>query len=176
MNLPNKLTMLRVILIPVMIIFLMKNNYPAAAIIFILASLTDALDGHIARKRNLITDFGKLMDPLADKLLVVSALVCLVQLGDVQGWMVIVILAREFLITGLRGVAASSGKVIAAAKSGKLKTITQMLAVIILLLENRPFSYISIPMDIAMLWIAVIMTVYSGIEYMVKNREVFKDM
>ena len=138
MNLPNKLTMLRVLLIPIMIIFLMKEYYSAAAAVFMAASITDAFDGHIARSRNLITDFGKLMDPLADKLLVVSALVCLVQLGDVQGWMVIVILAREFLITGLRGVAASSGKVIAAAKSGKLKTITQMLAVILILLKNFP--------------------------------------
>lgn len=179
MNLPNKLTMLRVLLIPIMIIFLMKEYYSAAAAVFMAASITDAFDGHIARSRNLITDFGKLMDPLADKLLVVSALVCLVQLGDVQGWMVIVILAREILITGLRGVAASSGKVIAAAKSGKLKTITQMLAVILILLKKFPcwpFTAMGIKPGTVMLWIAVFMTVYSGVEYVLKNGEVFRDM
>lgn len=114
MNLPNKLTILRIILIPVFIIFLMMGFDYIAAIIFIVASATDALDGHIARKYNLITNFGKIMDPLADKLLVVSALICLVELGQVAGWMVIVILAREFTVTGLRTVAAAQGIVIAA--------------------------------------------------------------
>ncbi|MEL7658062.1 MAG: CDP-diacylglycerol--glycerol-3-phosphate 3-phosphatidyltransferase, partial [Bacillota bacterium] len=109
MNLPNKLTMLRILLIPVFIIVLMTGYYYISAIIFIAASATDALDGHIARKYNLVTNFGKIMDPLADKLLVISALICLVELGDVAGWMVIVILAREFTITGLRTVAAAQG-------------------------------------------------------------------
>ena len=121
MNLPNKLTMLRIILIPVFIIVLMTGHFYSSAVIFIIASTTDALDGYIARKYNLVTNFGKIMDPLADKLLVFSALICLVELGDVAGWMVIVILTREFTITGLRTVAAAQGIVIAAGWSGKIK-------------------------------------------------------
>lgn len=174
MNLPNKLTTLRMILVPVFIVaYLMGYNYVSAAI-FIVASLTDFLDGHIARKRNLITNFGKIMDPLADKLLVTSAFVCMVQAGVVPAWMVIVILAREFAITGLRSVAASEGVVIAAAWSGKVKTVTQMIAVIFLLIDNWPFRLISFPFAEIMLWIAVIMTVYSGIEYIYKSRSLFQ--
>lgn len=173
MNLPNQLTMLRIILIPVFIVVLMMGHYYAAAAIFVVASATDALDGHIARKYNLVTNFGKLMDPLADKLLVVSALVCLVQLGDVPGWMVIVILSREFTITALRSVAASEGIVIAAGNSGKLKTVFQMIAIPALLLKNWPFELIGFPFAIVMLWAALIMTIYSGIEYMIKNKAVF---
>ncbi|MEE0772627.1 MAG: CDP-diacylglycerol--glycerol-3-phosphate 3-phosphatidyltransferase [Anaerovoracaceae bacterium] len=175
MNLPNKLTMGRILAIPVFIVvFLMGYNY-AAAVIFILAALTDMLDGHIARKYNLVTNFGKLMDPLADKLLVMSALLCLVQVGDVAGWMVIVILGREFIITGMRQVAAAQGIVIAAGTTGKIKTITQMIAIPLLLLENWPFSMLSfeLPMDMVFLWLALIMTVISGAEYIVKNRQLF---
>ena len=175
MNLPNKLTMGRILAIPVFIVvFLMGYNY-AAAVIFILAALTDMLDGHIARKYNLVTNFGKLMDPLADKLLVMSALLCLVQVGDVAGWMVIVILGREFIITGMRQVAAAQGIVIAAGNTGKIKTITQMIAIPLLLLENWPFSMLSfeLPMDMVFLWLALIMTVISGAEYIVKNRQLF---
>lgn len=175
MNLPNKLTMGRILAIPVFIVvFLMGYNY-AAAVIFILAALTDMLDGHIARKYNLVTNFGKLMDPLADKLLVMSALLCLVQVGDVAGWMVIVILGREFIITGMRQVAAAQGIVIAAGTTGKIKTITQMIAIPLLLLENWPFSMLSfeLPMDTVFLWLALIMTVISGVEYIVKNRQLF---
>lgn len=173
MNLPNKLTMLRIIMIPLFIIVLMTGHYYISAIIFILASATDALDGHIARKYNLVTNFGKIMDPLADKMLVVSALVCLVELGNVAGWMVIVILAREFTITGLRTVAAAQGIVIAAGWSGKIKTVLQMIAVPALLLQNWPFSYIGFPFATIMLWAAVIMTIVSGTEYIVKNKSVF---
>ncbi|MGI6731206.1 MAG: CDP-diacylglycerol--glycerol-3-phosphate 3-phosphatidyltransferase [Anaerovoracaceae bacterium] len=173
MNLPNKLTILRIILIPVFIIFLMMGFDYIAAIIFIVASATDALDGHIARKYNLITNFGKIMDPLADKLLVVSALICLVELGQVAGWMVIVILAREFTVTGLRTVAAAQGIVIAAGWSGKVKTVLQMVAVIFLLLNNWPFSMIHFPFASIMLWGAVIMTIISGTEYIIKNKNVF---
>lgn len=173
MNLPNKLTMLRIILIPVFIIVLMTGHYYISAVIFVLAAATDALDGHIARKYNLITNFGKIMDPLADKLLVVSALVCLVELGDVAGWMVIVILAREFTITGLRTVAAAQGNVIAAGWSGKLKTTLQMIAITALLLQNWPFSLIGFPFAEIVLWAAVVMTIVSGVEYIVKNKSVF---
>ena len=176
MNLPNKLTTLRMILVPVFIVlYLLGQNIPAL-IVFIIASFTDYLDGHLARKNNLVTDFGKIMDPLADKLLVTSALVCMVQTGLVPAWMVIIILAREFAITGLRSVAASKGIVIAAAWSGKVKTVTQMIAIIFLLLNNWPFSLIGFPFATIMLWIAVIMTIYSGAEYIYKSRELFQDM
>lgn len=173
MNLPNKLTMLRIILIPVFIAVLMTGYYYISAVIFIVAAATDALDGHIARKYNLITNFGKIMDPLADKLLVISALICLVELGDVAGWMVIVILAREFVVTGLRTVAAAEGVVIAAGWSGKLKTVLQMIAIPALLLQNWPFEMIGLPFAQIMLWASVIMTIVSGAEYVAQNRRIF---
>lgn len=165
--------MLRIILIPVFIVLLMTGHYYVSAGIFVIAAATDALDGYIARKHNLVTNFGKLMDPLADKLLVVSALVCLVQLGDIQAWIVIVILAREFTITALRSVAASEGIVIAAGNSGKLKTVFQMVAITAILLKNWPFELIGIPFADIMLWCALILTIYSGVEYMIKNKAVF---
>jgi CDP-diacylglycerol--glycerol-3-phosphate 3-phosphatidyltransferase len=173
MNLPNALTMARMLVIPVFIVFLMTGHPYIAGVIFIAASCTDFLDGHIARRRGVTTDFGKLMDPLADKVLTCSAFVCLVWQHDVPAWMVIVILAREFTITGLRSVAASSGRVIAADLSGKLKTIFQMTAVSLLLIRNWPFSYIGVPVDRILLWAAVALTVYSGAEYLIKNRYVF---
>ena len=173
MNLPNKLTMLRMLMIPVFIVILMTGHYYISAIVFILASATDALDGHIARKYNLVTNFGKIMDPLADKLFVISALICMVQLGDVAGWMVIVILAREFTVTGLRTVAAAQGIVIAAGWSGKFKTVLQMIAVPALLLQNWPFELIGFPFAEIMLWASVIMTIISGAEYIIKNKSVF---
>ena len=175
MNLPNKLTTMRMALVPVFIVlYLMDYHYTAAAV-FIAASLTDFLDGHLARKHNLVTNFGKIMDPLADKLLVMSALICLAQIGDVPGWMVIIILGREFIITGMRQVAAAQGIVIAAGTTGKIKTITQMIAIPLLLLNNWPFSLFSfnLPMDTIFLWIALVMTVVSGTEYIVKNKQLF---
>ena len=175
MNLPNKLTMGRIFAIPVFIVvFLMGYRY-AAAIVFVLAAITDMLDGHIARKHNLVTNFGNLMDPLADKLLVMSALICLAQIGDVAGWMVIVILGREFIITGMRQVAAAQGIVIAAGTTGKIKTITQMIAIPLLILDNWPFSLLpfNLPMDVIFLWIALVMTVVSGTEYIIKNKSLF---
>lgn len=171
MNLPNKLTLLRIIAIPVFIVVLMMGHRYTATVIFIAAALTDMLDGHIARKYDLVTNFGKLMDPLADKLLVMAALVCLVDLGNVAGWMVIVILAREFAVTGLRQVAAAEGIVIAAGATGKIKTITQMIAIPLLLLDNWPCRYIGVPLDEIFLWIAVAMTIISGVEYIAKNRQ-----
>ncbi|MDO4552772.1 MAG: CDP-diacylglycerol--glycerol-3-phosphate 3-phosphatidyltransferase [Bacillota bacterium] len=175
MNLPNKLTILRILMIPFFIVFLMMGFHYVAAVIFVAAAATDALDGKIARKYNLITNFGKIMDPLADKLLVVSALICMVELGWIPGWMVIVILAREFIITGLRTVAAGEGLIIAAGKSGKFKTVLQMVAISVLLLKDWPFSlFTELPVGMALLWAAVIMTVYSGVEYIVKNKNVFR--
>lgn len=174
MNLPNQLTMLRILMIPIFIVLLLNGMPYAAGILFIVASLTDALDGHIARSSGQITNFGKIMDPLADKLLVASALICLVELGQVPGWMVIVILGREFLITGLRTVAADKGVIIAAGTSGKVKTVLQMIAISVILLQNWPFSiFTDVPFGIILLWLAVIVTIYSGIEYVVKSKDVF---
>ena len=173
MNLPNKLTIGRILIVPVFIILLMYGYYHISAVIFILASLTDMFDGMIARKYNLVTNFGKIMDPLADKILVAAAFICLVELGDVAAWMVVVILAREFAVTGLRTVAAAQGVVIAAGATGKLKTILQMIAVPALLLQNWPFQMVGFPFAQIMLWISVIVTVISGIEYIIKNRKFF---
>ena len=175
MNLPNKLTMGRIFAIPVFIVVFLMDYRIAAAVIFILAAVTDMLDGHIARKHNLVTNFGKLMDPLADKLLVMSALICMVEVGDVAGWMVVVILGREFIITGMRQVAAAQGIVIAAGTTGKIKTITQMIAIPLLILENWPFTALGIPVpfDQIFLWIALIMTIVSGAEYIIKNKQLF---
>lgn len=173
MNLPNKLTVARFIAVPFFIVAFMIGYYYVAAIIFIAASFTDYLDGAIARKYNLVTNFGKIMDPLADKILVISALVCLVDSGQVASWMLIVILAREFTVTGLRTVAAAQGVVIAAGMSGKIKTALQMVAVPLLILQNWPFSMINIPMADILLWASVIMTIVSGTEYVYKNRKIF---
>ncbi len=173
MNLPNKLTVARFIAVPIFIVVFMLGYHYIAAIIFIAASFTDYLDGKIARKYNLVTNFGKIMDPLADKILVISALVCLVELGQVAAWMLIVILAREFTVTGLRTVAAAQGIVIAAGMTGKIKTVLQMIAVPLLILQNWPFSLIGVPMADIILWASVIMTIVSGTEYVYKNRQVF---
>ena len=173
MNLPIKLTMARILAVPVFIVLYMMGHNIIATIVFILASLTDMLDGQIARKRGLVTNFGKIMDPLADKILVYSAFICMVQIGIVPGWMLVIILFREFIVSGLRTVAAADGTVIAAGKTGKLKTILQMIAVPLLLLNNWPFSYIGIPGDQIFLWAQLIMTIVSGVEYVYENRGVF---
>ena len=147
MNLANKLTLLRVILVPVFLIFLIGKGIPygsiIATLIFIIASLTDQLDGYIARSRNQITNFGKFMDPLADKLLVTAALVSLSEMHLISGWIVVVIIAREFAVSGLRTLAASDGIIIAASWWGKLKTVTQMAAIITLLLKQDLIKDIS---------------------------------
>ncbi len=177
MNLANKITIFRVIMIPFFMFFLLsdiQNGQMIATGIFIIAALTDSLDGHIARSRNQITTLGKFMDPLADKLLVSAALISMIELGMVKSWMVVVIIAREFAITGLRVIAASEGITIAANWLGKIKTITQLVAVILLLLNNYPFRLINIPMDQIMLHIAVIFTIISGIDYLYGNKQVFK--
>ena len=175
MNLPNKLTLGRICAIPVFIIALMMDQRVLATVLFIAAAFTDFLDGHIARKYGLVSNFGKLMDPLADKLLTMSAFICLVALDQIPAWMVIIILGREFIITGMRQVAAAEGIVIAAGWSGKIKTVLQMVAIPVLLLNNWPCDpYLGgFPADQILLWAALVMTVVSGIEYMVKNRQVF---
>lgn len=179
MNLPNKLTLLRVILIPIFVVVLLAGIFEIqtaryiAAAIFAIASLTDFLDGYLARKWNMVTNFGKLMDPLADKLLVCSALICMIPLGDIAAWMVIVIIAREFIVTGLRQIALEQGIVIAAGITGKLKTVTQMLMIIFVL---PGFTFIP-AYDIicaVLIWAAVAATVISGTEYCLKNKGLFK--
>ncbi|NLY87391.1 MAG: CDP-diacylglycerol--glycerol-3-phosphate 3-phosphatidyltransferase [Clostridiales bacterium] len=174
MNLPNKLTLLRVFMVPLFIIVFMMGYYFAALIIFSIASLTDFFDGKIARDRNLITNFGKIMDPLADKILVYSALCLFVDIKVIDAWMLIIILAREFVVAGMRTVAASEGRVLAAELSGKIKTVLQMFAVILLLL-GLGLSKITIIMMIGnvMFLAALIMTVYSGVEYVYKNKDIF---
>ena len=178
MNLPNKLTIMRVILIPFFVFFLLSPYFPAygnyiAVAIFIVASLTDMLDGKIARKYNLVTNFGKFMDPLADKLLVCSAMICLIELDRLAAWIVIVIIAREFIISGFRLVAADNGVVIAASYWGKFKTTFQMLMVIVLILDiQMPFFQI---LGTVLTYVALILTVVSLIDYIVKNKDVLKD-
>ena len=175
MNLPNKLTIFRVILIPFFIIALLVPGIPAgnwiALAIFIAASLTDLLDGKIARKYNLVTNFGKFMDPLADKLLVCSALICLVELYRIPSWMVVIIIAREFTISGFRLIAADNGVVIAASYWGKFKTTFQMIAVC-LMIANIPVLSL---LTTVITWIAVILTVVSLVDYLVKNKDVMKE-
>nr|WP_315019704.1 CDP-diacylglycerol--glycerol-3-phosphate 3-phosphatidyltransferase [uncultured Aminipila sp.] len=177
MNLPNKLTVGRVIAVPFFVVLYLMGYNLIAFLIFIVASLTDMLDGKIARKYNLVTNFGKIMDPLADKILVYSAFCLMVGNGLVPAWMLIVILAREFAIGGMRTVAASEGIVIAAGMSGKIKTVLQMIAVPLLLLVNVE-AFASILPFITMLangflWASLIMTIYSGVEYILKNKSVF---
>lgn len=176
MNLPNKLTLFRIFLIPVFIIIMFLNipsRYLIACIIFIVASITDAMDGHIARKHNLVTDFGKFMDPLADKLLVISALTCMIEAGLVQSWMVIIIVSRELTVSILRAIAAADGKVIAASGGGKLKTISQMLAIIVLLLGANFQNEFLLFIGWITILVATLLTLYSGWEYLYKNKELF---
>lgn len=175
MNLANKITMLRVFLVPVfMIVFYLDfpNHEIIAGIIFVIAAFTDSLDGYIARSRNLVTTFGKFIDPLADKVLVSAALILLAEANRIPGWVVIIIIAREFTITGFRIIAASEGITIAASSLGKFKTITQLTALILLLFNNFPFSMINFPMDMIMLYISLGFTIISGYDYIYKNKEV----
>ena len=177
MNLPNKLTVLRVCMIPFFVVMLLLNGgenqtyrYIAAAI-FIVASLTDMLDGKIARKYNLVTNFGKFMDPLADKLLVCSALICLVDLTQLPAWMVIVIISREFIISGFRLVASDNGIVIAASYWGKFKTTFQMISVILLIVRIPALTVLT---QICV-WTALVLTVISLVDYIAKNHKVLTE-
>ena len=178
LNLPNKLTILRTVMIPFFILFLYTDWFHGydkiiAAVIFIAASLTDMLDGKIARKYNLVTNFGKFMDPLADKLLVCSALIALVDLNKIAAWIVIIIIAREFIISGFRLIAADNGVVIAASYWGKFKTASQMVTVILLVLniQNTVFTVLGT----VFIYISLVLTVVSLIDYIAKNKEVLKD-
>ncbi|MCD8371310.1 MAG: CDP-diacylglycerol--glycerol-3-phosphate 3-phosphatidyltransferase [Clostridiales bacterium] len=177
MNLPNKLTVLRVCLIPFFVLSLLVfgGTYQffrnLAAAIFIVASLTDMLDGKIARRCNLVTNFGKFMDPLADKLLVCSALICLVELKQLPAWMVIIIVSREFIISGFRLVAAEQGIVIAASYWGKFKTTFQMIAVILLIINLPVLKTLT---DVCT-WIALILTVVSLCDYIAKNHRILTE-
>ena len=174
MNLPNKLTVLRVIMVPFFVFFMLTDvggaaNKWIALIIFCVASLTDMLDGKIARARNLVTNFGKFMDPLADKLLVCSAMICLIPSGKLEAWFVIVIIAREFIISGFRLVASDNGIVIAASYWGKFKTVSQMAMIIVLIAD---FGGVFDMIGMALIWVSLILTVVSLIDYVAKNLQV----
>ncbi|AFT81388.1 CDP-diacylglycerol--glycerol-3-phosphate 3-phosphatidyltransferase [Leuconostoc carnosum] len=191
MNLPNKLTVFRIVLIPVFILVLsvphnwatllfsgeaIPVNWIIAAIVFAIASITDFLDGQIARRQHLVTNFGKFADPLADKLLVMTALIFLTSFNVVSAWMTAVIIIRELAVTGLRTlIVENNGKVLAAQMPGKIKTFSQMFAIFFLYLKDMPFAAIHLPIGHILIWIAVIFTVYSGLDYFWKNRDVFSD-
>lgn len=194
MNLPNKITVARMLLIPIMIIvpYLGLNNILFGSvtigsfitlIIFLIASFTDFLDGYLARKNNLVTTFGKFLDPIADKLLVLSALIMLVEQGIIPGWIPIIIAAREFIVSGIRMLAAGDGKVIAASWYGKVKTVSQMIAISLAFLSTNTFMQftsvgmstgaliLNILMSLAMV-IAVLTTILSGVDYFMKSRDI----
>lgn len=183
MNLPNRLTLFRVILIPFMVLIsyffqdtlvfhtVSISNLIVLAI-FIVAASTDFLDGYLARKNNMITTFGKFMDPLADKLLVLAGLIILLEQDMIYGWAVILILSREFIVTGIRLLAVESNLVIAASNLGKAKTVSQMMMIIVLLLGNYPFALWSLPVGEVLIYVATLLTVISGVDYFIKNKQV----
>lgn len=188
MNLPNKITISRILLIPLFLIVMLVPfswgelsflgatlpvTHLVGAFIFIVASATDWVDGHFARKYNLVTNLGKFLDPLADKLLVSAALIVLVELGFAPSWIVIIIISREFAVTGLRLILAGGGEVVAANQLGKIKTWTQIVAISALLLHNIIFEMISIPFDDIALWVALVFTIWSGWDYFAKNKGAF---
>jgi len=172
MSLANKITIVRIMLVPIFMALLL-SDFPysnfIAALIFIVAASTDTVDGYIARKRNEVTTFGKFIDPLADKILVTAALVILVEMGKISSIVAIIIITREFIITGFRVIAASEGIVIAASWWGKAKTIIQIIAIVAIILDNIPFKWIGIPFDRIALILAVVITIISGLDYIIKN-------
>jgi len=185
LNLANRITLARIFLVPIIMFFLLARidfepiefenfsityNQIVAALIFIIAASTDGLDGYIARKNKLVTNLGKLLDPLADKLLVAAVLISLVEMDKLDAWIAIVIISREFAVTGLRQVALLEGKVLAASRWGKWKTGVQITMIIALLINNFPFALVNIPFDVIMTWLAAVITVYSGIDYFIKNK------
>ncbi|MCL6637380.1 MAG: CDP-diacylglycerol--glycerol-3-phosphate 3-phosphatidyltransferase [Alicyclobacillus sp.] len=189
MNLANRITLARIFLVPVVAFtLLVRFNFwtvtinhrtttgseMIAALVFILAASTDGLDGYIARKRKLVTNFGKFLDPLADKLLISAVLISLVEMHRLSAWVAILIISREFAVTGLRLVAAAEGIVIAASRIAKLKTATQVVAMVALITNNFPFSVIGFPFDVLMVYVMVITTLLSGIDYFVRNKHVIQ--
>ncbi|EAE1293281.1 TPA: CDP-diacylglycerol--glycerol-3-phosphate 3-phosphatidyltransferase [Listeria monocytogenes] len=189
MNLPNKLTVIRIFMIPIFVILCvvpfdwgsvtwLDSAIPVtslvATIIFIVAALTDWFDGHLARKYNLITNFGKFADPMADKLLVAAAFIILVEMHIAPSWVVILIISRELAVTGLRLLLVEGGEVLAAGQLGKIKTFTQMIAIPLMLLNNFPFAWTGIRVDLVFLYVCAFFAVWSGIDYFYKNRGVFK--
>lgn len=186
MNLANRITLARIFLVPVIMFFLLINvnlgsfsfsdytityNQLVAAIIFIVAASTDGLDGYIARKNKIVTNLGKLLDPLADKLLVAAVLISLVEMDKLNALIAIIIISREFAVTGLRQIALLEGSVMAASKWGKWKTAIQITMIIALLLNNFPFALFDFPFDIISSWVAAAITLYSGFDYFVKNKK-----
>lgn len=174
MNLPNKLTVLRMIMVPFFVLFMLTDiggaaNKWIALVLFVVASFTDFLDGKIARSRGLVTNFGKFMDPLADKLLVCSAMICLIEMGKLPAWVVIIIIGREFIISGFRLVASDNGIVIAASYWGKFKTVFQMIMTIVMILD---LGGIFDTIGIILMWIALALTIISLIDYILKNKQV----
>ena len=187
MNIPNRITISRILLIPLFVVMMMFNfgmgdmqflgvtlpvNHFIGGLIFIFASATDWVDGYYARKYNLVTTFGKFLDPLADKLLVSAAFILLVEMQIAPAWIVIVIISREFAVTGLRLVLAGGGEVVAANQLGKIKTVTQIVAITFGLFHNAIFEIWHIPFTMIMLYVALIFTVWSGWDYFYKNRRV----
>lgn len=187
LNLANQITMVRIFLAPVVMIFLLVRfdmgeiqigtdtltvSELIAASVFIIAAISDGLDGYIARKNRMVTRLGKLLDPLADKLLITAALVSLVQMQRLEAWIAIVIISREFSVTGLRLIAAAENKVITASALGKVKTIMQILSITSIMLKNFPFSTIYFPFSVVTTWLAVFITILSGLDYFYKNRNI----
>ena len=173
MNVPNMLTLFRVVLVPVFMWALLSGFYVVAIVVFAAASLTDQLDGYLARKNNQVTTFGKLMDPLADKILTISALVCLLGIGAkyVTSWVVMIIISRELIVTGIRQLAMGENTVIAASRWGKAKTVSQMVALIAVMLDLIvPLKWGGFELTFWLIALAVVLTVYSGVDYVVKNR------
>mgnify|MGYP001250082268 CR=1 FL=1 len=185
MNLANRITLARIFIVPIIAFFLLVKlnvqpiaignysisvNQVFALLLFVIAASTDGIDGYIARKRKIVTNLGKLLDPLADKLLVAAVLISLVEMGKLDAWVAIVIISREWAVTGLRQVALLEGAVLAAGKWGKWKTAIQIAMIIVLLINNFPFNFLGWPIDTIVTWAAVLITVYSGIDYFVKNK------
>jgi CDP-diacylglycerol--glycerol-3-phosphate 3-phosphatidyltransferase len=183
MNLPNRITLARISLVPIIMIFL-KLKFPAieieqfsitynqiiATLVFIIAASTDSLDGYIARKRKLVTNMGKLLDPLADKLLISAVIIMLVEMGKIDSWIAVIIIGREWAVTGLRQIALLDHRVLAASMWGKWKTGVQITAIIALMINNFPFTFIGFRFDLVASWAAAIITIYSGVDYFVKNK------
>lgn len=189
MNLANRITIARIFLVPVVILFLLvrydfwsvtinhqttTGSEMIAAFVFIVAAASDGLDGYIARKHRLITNFGTFLDPLADKLLVSAVLISLVEMHRLPAWIAILIISREFSVTGLRLIAAAEGVVLSASKLAKWKTFTQIVAMVALMLNNFPVSYVGFPFDRLMMYVMVVLTVWSGVDYFVKNKQMME--